>query len=130
GADVDVISVHLAQGGATQILIDAGLPGASDSVTIFGTAEADIINVTDLTIDFDLTHIDLSRVENLTLAGGAGSDVLTLTGSTVNESIRLLGEGDDDVISVTYPIVTGSIIVDGGTGEHDSLTVTLTLADA
>ncbi|MFC1535436.1 beta strand repeat-containing protein, partial [Thermodesulfobacteriota bacterium] len=126
GEDDDVIDISLATGVVTEISVDGGAPSASDSVTIHGTADADLITVDGLVVSFDTTLINLAAVEHLTVAGGAGNDMLSLIGDSASESVDLLGEGEDDSITITYPLSTGSLTVDGGAGDANDLSVVLT----
>ncbi|MBS0265809.1 MAG: VCBS repeat-containing protein, partial [Planctomycetes bacterium] len=126
GADDDVITVNLALGATTDITIDAGAPSASDTVILNGTAGADVLNLSDLTVDFDAMTISLIAVENLTVNLGAGNDSVTIGGNSVPEDLKVFGEADDDTIQVNYPFSAGTLLVDGGTGTANALIVNTT----
>src|SRR5690606_10012755 len=82
-----------------------------------------------LVVSFDAMSISLSAVEHLIVAGGEGNDSISLTGTTAPEDVTLLGEGGDDALTLSYPLVTGTLAVDGGTGANDTLLVNLTDED-
>ena len=71
------------------------------------------------------TLVNLVGVENLTVESGGGADEISLTGTSVTGSLILRGQADDDVITLDYPITTGTLSVDGGTGTADQLDVNL-----
>ncbi len=84
GDDDDQIIINLVDGATTEINIDGGAPSASDSVTVTGTANDDIIAVDGLNLTFGGTLINLDVVENLTVEGGDGEDQISLTGTSVS----------------------------------------------
>ncbi len=128
GTEDDVITVNLG-GASTAISIDGGAPAASDSVIVNGTSGADTIAVNGLTVTSGATVIALTAVENLTVAGGGGNDMLSAGGVSVTGALVLQGQGANDSITVNAPITAGSVTVDGGTGSN-SLAVTTTDAAA
>ena len=125
GTGDDEIEIKLVAGMATRIDVDGGEPSASDTVSIIGTAGDDVIAVNGLMVSYDASSIDLTAVEHLVVAAGEGKDTLTVTGASVSGSIDLRGEGGEDFIAVTYPMTTGTLTVDGGSGDTDALTLTL-----
>ncbi len=125
GADDDQLFVNLVAGATTEITLNGGDPSASDSVTITGTADADMIGVDRLMVTFGGTLVTLQEVENLTVDGGLAADQLTLTGTTVTGVVSLLGGGDDDIITLNNPTASGNIVADGAAGSSNALIVNL-----
>ena len=125
GADNDQILVNLVAGAATEINIDGGAQSTGDTVTLTGTASADIIGVDGLVVEFGGITVNLEDIENLTVAGGLGDDQLSLTGTPFSGVVSLLGGGDNDTITLHNPAGNAHMVVDGGTGTTDALVVNL-----
>ena len=98
---------------------------ARSLLVVNGTPDADTFALDGSDLRFGAMAINQLALENLTVAGGAGDDTLSVTG-TVTGNLRLLGQGGGDTVQVIYPVVAGSLSVDGGGGPADMLFVTLT----
>ncbi|MCO6459472.1 MAG: hypothetical protein J5I93_29520 [Pirellulaceae bacterium] len=128
GDGADQIVVHLATGASSLIQVDGG-DSALDSITVHGTADNDDIAMSGSQIASGGTTIALSGIEHATVAGGDGNDRLSLSGNGPSGNVALWGEGDDDTVTLNYPLSAGSLQVLGGNGSGDLLTVNTTDAD-
>jgi Ca2+-binding RTX toxin-like protein len=130
GAD-NVVVNDLAGTGVTQVALDlAGSAGGTtpdgqlDSITVNGTVGADNIKVTasgtlvtvsGLSAQVTIDHADASDV--LTIAGGAGDDMIDASGLAANKiSLTLNGGAGTDVIRGSH----GDDFIAGGTGNDTS----------
>lgn len=121
GSGDDRVAVALAAGAATSIAIDGGQANAGDRAVIRGTPAADTIAVAGSRITCGGVVVALASIENLTVGGGGGGDTITATGTTFTGTLALRGEAGNDSISLAYPLVAGSIEVDGGAAEPFSV---------
>ena len=90
----DTITVVLAPSATTAINVNAGSL-SSDTLVIQGASTPDPVLVTDSLVQFDSMQVTFTNIENLTVNGAAGNDSITLTG----------------------PIVPGTLTVNAGTGD-------------
>lgn len=127
---VQQISINGDNGAANNIIIDMtnalttpftldidGGVGDGDSVTVLGTAKADLLRLEDdeLLVATVGPYIYLPGIETLTLAGRAGNDTFQIAGDQTGRTINLQGEAGNDTYKISSTYGTLNIVDTAGT---------------
>jgi Ca2+-binding RTX toxin-like protein len=127
---VQQISINGDNGAANNIVIDTtnalttpftididGGSGNGDSVTLLGTAKADVLRLTGdlLQVATVGPYIYLPGIETVTLAGRAGNDTFQIVGDQTGRTINLQGEAGNDTYKIGSTDGTLNIVDTAGT---------------